>query len=565
MFGLETRTWGSWLVLALLSAWLLLPALAPTQVEGFSASIAALGTHVANGSLTSFQASQPFVTEYFTLTKLGAVLGIAGTVGVIGGDGTSAFRLLMIGGLVLLLVSSAILIKRWAETLWLVACGTLVLMPGVFESGFFFNDNVPAAGLLAAAFAAFRPARSSGWSVVSGVLFGLAAATRIDLVILCAAVPLIALREQDTRRAVTSTAIVGAAAIATLFMCFAVLGTTPFDGLRVGGVAVALWQRHGTLQYQLALLLPFASVAGFVLLLFGAASVIRERNLLRTALLVGMPVFANLLLAGKIWEVRQFLQLTPFLGTLVAIGVGRLAEDWKSGRRSLPFAVGALALAGLFAPPTFIYLKDGPREMLGRVPGITLWQRWQDRNDAGIAAIGHVISTTAPGQTRALIADQWDEDRYAHLELVRQGYVAARVPAACRPVATVWQGGDRRVVHLTLQQSFVPYWEMIQADRLRSLARPCLASIAPSATLLLTTAARAEWIFGKDVAERATGAQVDPRLTALGYSPLVAIPLDAARLDRLETVFRTNAPVSTKVPTVAEGMASTVPRTHLLD
>jgi len=71
-------------------------------------------------------------------------------------------------------------------------------------------------------------------------------------------------------------------------------------------------------------------------------------------------------------------------------------------------------------------------------------------------------------------------------------------------------------------------------------------------------------MFGRTVAEHALREMVDPRLTAIGYSPLVGIPLDATRLDDLERVYRQNAATAEPRPTVAEGMASTVKRTRLL-
>jgi hypothetical protein len=556
--------WAGWLIVGILSAWLIWPAFFPVHVEGFSASIVALGTHFAEGSMADFLPSQPFNTEYFTLTKLGAVMGVAGLVHAFGIDGTVAIRLLMWGGLLLLLAGSAVLMKRWASTSWLVVCASLALMPGVFESAFFFNDNVPAAGVMSVALALFRPARGVLGSVFCGLLMGVAVAARIDLVVLCAAIPLIALAEQEPRAAAATTAIVAAVTIATIFLVFAIAGSTPFDALHVGAIAVELWARPAGLANQLALLITFAGLAGLILLLLGASTLFRQGAWLRVALLVGIPLLLNLILVGKMWEVRQLLALTPFFGALVAIGINRLAIDFREGQRLLPVVVGLTELVCLFAPASQIYVKDGPRESFGRIEGIGLWRAWQQSVENDMSRIGGVVAAAQPNTTLAIIADQWDEDRYAHLELLQHGYRSVASTPLCSKVASTMQRGNRRIVHITLQQTFVSYWEAIQADRLQNLVLPCLNAERPGATVLLVGEVRAGFMFNQAVMRKLGAASADPRLFAAGYTPILAIPLDADRLVRVEQVYRENDPTRGNRFSITQGMATTAPRTNLL-
>lgn len=556
--------WAGWLFIGLLSAWLIWPALFPVHVEGFSASIVALGTHFAKGSLADFLPSQPFNTEYFTLTKLGAVMGVAGLVHAFGIDGTVAMRLLMWGGLLLLLAGSAVLIKRWSATSWLVVCASLVLMPGVFESAFFFNDNVPAAGVMTAALALFRPASGVLGSIFCGLLMGVAVAARIDLVLICAAIPLIALAEQKPRAAAATTAVVAAITIATIFSVFAIAGSTPFDALRVGTIAVDLWARPGGLTNLIVVLITFAGVAGLFLLVLGTSTLFRQGAWLRVALLVGIPLLLNLALVGKIWEARQLLGLTPFFGALVAIGVNRLALEFREGRRLLPAAVGLTQLVCLFAPASQIYMKDGPRELVGRLEGIGLWRTWQRSVDNDMARIGAVVAAAAPDATLAIIADEWNEDRYAHLELLQRGYRPVASTPLCSKVASTMQRGNRRIVHITLQQTFVSYWGEIQADRIQDLVLPCLNAERPEKIALLVGEVRAGFIFDDAAMRQPIAASSDPRLVAIGYAPILAIPLDAARLAHVEQVYRENNPTRDGRFSVSQAMATTALRTDLL-
>ncbi len=552
----------AWLALAVLGTWLAWPVLFAVHVEGFSASIVALGTHLANGTMNAFSPSQPFNTEYFTLTKLGAVLGIAGLERAFGLGGADAMRVLMWGGFALCVAGSAALIRRWSGAPWAIVCAVLLLMPGLFESAFFFNDNVPGAGLMIAALALFRAEREPARWQVTGVLIGLGVAVRIDMVLVCTAIPLIALETQGWRRGMVATAAVGAVAVAVVFIMFAFVGATPFDAVRAGAIAVDLWQRPGSLFYQFVLMIPFCGVAGLLLVLLGIGGAVRSGGRMRTLLLFGVPLLVNLALIGKVWEVRQLLVLTPFFGTLAALGIVRLVADFRAGNRIVPVTVAALAAAAMVAPPTWLYMKDGPRAVVGRIGGIAIWRSWQTEVDRDFATISTLVPRELAPGTVSILTDQWDEDRYLHLVLVDSGVTFIRSPrdSACAYVASV-AAAPVTVQHITVQQSFVPYWQDIQADRLHTLVSRCLArAFAPQRIFLLARADRMAIFFGKgDVIGSRT---VDPRLTAVGYAPIVGMELDAARLARLETVYRRN---STADPhqTVVSGMAATRARTDL--
>jgi hypothetical protein len=530
----------AWLALTLPAAWFLSPALDPVHVEGFTGSIVALGLHLANGTLGAFDPGQPLNAEYFGLTKLGAVLGVAGLAGL-GMSGDAAMRLLMWIGFALLLGGSMRLIREWSGAPWWAGALALLLMPGVAESAFFFNDNVLSAGLFALALALFFARQGVAASIAAGVLIGLAVAVRTDTIILSLAVPLMAAERQGvTAGAVRSSVIAGLAAVATLFALFAPFGATPFDALKIGSVAVSTWDRPPDFARHALELAYFGGIPAGLLAAFGVLALMRERRWLRLGLLAGLPALFNLALLGSLWEVRQFLALTPFLGALVALGIMRLVEEGRARRWTLPLALAVTTLLVWAGPLKVQMLADGPRALVGRVHGIPLWKNWQESVRQDFRAIDGAIGAATPGAPVVLISDNWNEDRYLHLRLVESGFGpgAAALPAPCAAIGEAMRKGGRTVVHLRLQHGFVPYWAELQADRLERFAMPCIQAVRPERVLLLGPAGRLEELVGAERLRHVRAPWIDPRLTEMHLSPTVAVELSPELLTQFAAAYR---------------------------
>ncbi|MCW3848028.1 hypothetical protein OF829_12330 [Sphingomonas sp. LB-2] len=508
----------AWLALAALAAWLWSPALHPVHVEGFSASIVALGVHLAQGTLADFFPSQPLNAEYLGLTKLGAVLGIAGLV-KLGLTGEAAMRLLMAAGGLLLVGGSARLVRYWTGAPWLLAAAVLLLIPGIAESHFFFNDNVPAAGLLIAALALFCDRQTALATIATGVLIGLAIAVRTDLILVAPAIFLIAWERQPLRQAILATAIAAGSAIATLWIIYAIVGASPLDALRIGAVAVDLWDRPGDFQRQFQSLLLFLGLPALVLYLFGLVAEASLRDWKRLALLLGIPLFMNLALAGKLWEVRQLLPLTPFLAAIAARGALKLIADWKEGRRVPPAIIAAAMLAILIAPPAIVYPADGPRAVIGRVTAIPLWWDWQARVRGNFALLDRLIADGTP----IIVTDYWDEDRYLHLRLVEQGYRAGPQIPACAAIGQSMSKDGRTILQLSPHQTFLPNAGALYTPRLAELALPCLRAAGAKA-ILVTDSGRAARLLHPETA---------PRMTRPRDATFAAIPATPEILTRL--------------------------------
>lgn len=525
--------WVPWAGLLLAAIILLEPALRPVHVEGFSASMVALGLHVAQGTVPDFLPSAPFTADYFGLTKLGVVLAIAGLSPVIDGDLT--MRVLMWVGTILLLAGSALLIRRWSGGPWLTAIAVLLLMPGIVESSYFFNDNVPAAGLLMTALALLSPPASWLRSLIAGLLIGAAVAIRTDLVLIAAPTVLLILTErQRLKVAALHASLAAGAALVMLFGLFILVGTTPLDALRAGAHAVELWDRPTNMWRQAGMFVYFCGPPAFFLFLVGVGKLVRERQWRRLALGVGVPLFVNLVLFGKMWEARQFLALAPFIGLPVAIAIRLILDDVRAGRRVAAIAATLLVAVSLFAPAGGLIISDGPRLLNGRIAGLGLWHRWQAGVRADFERINAAIDTAPMHRTSAILTDGWNDDRFLHLELVRRGFHRVALPAACGSIAEGMQRGNVMIAQITLRASFVLDWPFLQPERFERLALPCLAALRPERVLILGNEDRiALW----HPAPPAPGA-ADPDLQAAGVSRIVWAPMDRSAFLALIGYFR---------------------------
>lgn len=517
-----------WTALILSAVWLCRPALSPVHVEGFSASIVALGLHLAQGTLADFYPSQPFATEYFGLTKLGAVLGVAGLAKLTGAGGDPALRLIMAAGALMMVASSAWLVRRWTGAPWMAVAAAILLAPGVAESCFFFNDNVPGTGLLLSGFVLVELARSWRATVIAGLLVGLAITVRTDLALAAPAVALILWRRFPPRAAASRTAAVAASAIAVLCACYALVGASPLDAVRVGAVAVELWSRPADLARHGLRFVLFIGAPGLLLALVGLADMAARHRWRELALASAIPLLVNLALLGKMWEVRQFLPLTPFLAIFVALGIERLHSAWRGGDRLVLLAVGGAVLVLLVAPPALTLRADGPRALMGRFRSVPAWRAWQASVRRNIDVVDAAIDSARPNETRAILTNWWNEDRYLHLRLIDRGFQAIPVPAACAATAELFVRGDRRVLHVSLQQSFVAEWAVLQPERLARRALPCLRAL-PSRPTLLADAALVRQVVRKG----------GPALPAdrLLESPFAFADLSPSRLERLALIY----------------------------
>jgi hypothetical protein len=573
--GRDSLTGAALAAAATLAAWLLLPVLTPAHLEGFTAALAALGIHAANGTLPAFDGLQPLNAEYFGLTKLGAVLAVATAVGL-GAGSDFALRLMMWIGIALLLGASAFLARRWSGARWPFVLAPLVLIPGIVESAYIYNDNVLAAGLAALGLC-FLYARHRLGFVVAGLLLGFAVLTRTDTVLIGVCVPIILFeRFGATRETAACLAVVGASAAASLMGPLAYFHSTVFDVIEVGSAAVEIWNRPTSSAYAWFTTLYFLGFPGLVLAAVGIAALARKRDKLAIARLLLPPLALLAVLFDKLWEIRQLLALTPFVCALAAIGLKALYEESGfGGRQLLRPAVAALALFCLAGPVSGSRVQDGPRVLTGRIWTIPFWRTWQQAPRHDLATLERIVRSASPAKPLVLFADEWTEDRYLHLTLLDLGYApvaTGSLAPPCRPIAELFSNGASTVLLVRLHHALVPYWREIKEERLALWALPCLRSLPPSDALFVATSAHARALMPSAQLEPAFGpAQDDPRrspaVASTSYGPIVALPLTSELQRGLSAGYRSEAaPLLRKSarprPTVRDAMEASRARTR---
>ncbi|NJO54098.1 MAG: hypothetical protein HC829_03975 [Bacteroidales bacterium] len=532
--------------LAVLGAWLLYPILYPVPVEGFSGAILGLGIHLAQGDLAGFDHVQPLHVEFFALSKLGAVLGIAGLMKGLGVDGATALKFLVWGGEALLLVSTFVLVRRWSGASPLVAAVAILLVPGAIENSFYLSENVLAAAFTTAALVCFGTGSRVLAPLIGGALFGLGVLTRPDVVFAGVAVPLLVLEHSglSRRSAVSLAAAAVGGALTWLGPLFA-LGVTPFDILKIGNHTIQLWSHPVSYPRHIREFVTFVGLPAGVLATIGMVALIRQRALLRLAVLLGPIILVNAVFAGMLWQSRQALNLTPFVVTLTAIGVMQLLPSPTAGRLGLwARGAAAAAIAAILFVPSRVGYDDGPRHYWGRVQSVVYWRDWQRGVAAEMATIRGVVETDRPG-LRVIITDNWNPDRYVHVALVDAGFraqVPAQIEPACAKIAESFERGPQRILHVRIFQGFLKESLVLRHERLETLVRPCLAAISPVETVLVTS----EDILGimqggTDVAmlwPAPTNGIVENLLQRMfppKPSTITALAVDAAVLDRMST------------------------------
>lgn len=530
----------AWVALAAIAAWLLHPLLTPAHVEGFSASIVSLGLHIARGDIGSYDLVHATNLEFFGLSRLGTSLTVALFASLPGVGGDGAMRATMLLGLALLVGGTWILARRWTRADPLVIAAAMLLVPGLAEGAFFYNDNLLSAGLATVALAVVVSRAGLPSTAAAGLLYGFAVLARTDAVLLAPAVAL-AMFERDglARRTWLRGAVFGLSAIVPYAGILAAFGATPFDVLHISSYAVTLWD-HGPLPWkQRRELMVFVGIPAMVLGALGLVRLMLDRRWLRLAMLAGVPALFNVVYYGKLYQSRQALPLAAFVVVLAVIGWQWLSTLERPRHASLVarFAVAAMVAFVLAGPVSRDRMDDGPRVATGRITGTVYWRRWQGavrRNFRDLNALADMSGTPA---TAAIITDSWNADRYLHLALLQQGYqVIPPTGTACARTAELFGRGDQRVLHVRVHEPMLPSDAKLRPERFDAYVAPCLAATHPARLFFLGPVPELAERFGDAMT---TDWMVHEQLTFArsGYTPEVGVMIDEPALRQLRRSY----------------------------
>jgi hypothetical protein len=534
------------LAVAVVGAWLLHPILTSPHVEGFSASIVSLALHINAGRVADYDRLHPANLEYFTLSRLGIVSWMSMLTGALGVSGEWAMRLTTWIGFAALAASSFILTRRWANASSLASIVALLLIPGLAESSFFYNDTLFAAALSVTALAVIGTSPSIVVTTVSGVLFGAAIVARLDAILLAPAVMLIGYDQHGLGQAFWTRALVFTIAVLIpVVLIPAALDTSILDVVAVTRHAVGLWDFSRPSQHARELSL-FLGIPAAILVSLGCLGLARGRDYLRLMLLVGVPMLFNVVAFGKILQARQLLPLTPFLAALLVLGWQHVSSAPPArDATALKRTVVVVCCLAWVSPMFVVRVSDGPRAPYGRLWTPVLWRHWQEAAKGDQAAI-RTLARNPRHDSTVVVTDTWDGDRYLHLALQETGYHIVEhsdASSPCSKTAEEFARGDRRVLHIRLHQPFLPNWRALAALRLDTWGIPCLARWKQERVILLAPLEQWEWsnsdsTIGVLAAARQSALE---QIAEARYSPQLAIEVRASEVPSRSEAYRRQA------------------------
>lgn len=475
-------------VLGLL-AWFTLPVAHGHYNEGFQTIVVMNALAVLHGGLHEVDLLYPMVNDFFVASRLGASLVLAGLL-KLGMEPVQAFRLLMLVSLAGLVAANAVLLARRYGVHPVLACLPALLFPGLFESAWFFNDNVLSAALSSAAIALFWIRPQLWATATSAVLWGLAIACRTDAVLLAPAFAVLLWFELPTWGERVRHALVAGLVVAVVpVLVYASVGLSVFDILPLTRRATAAWARKDPYYRLLHPVLKGFAPPGLLMLAIGAASIVWRRQWREILLCLVAPLLYAVAYGRMLTEVRYLLPLTPFFSILMVEGARAV---FRAAPRARTWGVAAFGVAAAlcFLPPVMLphprlwFLStdnDMPRPSVGRLwsPVLSMW--WNGKLRDGYEALSAaVLAAAAPGGTGIVVSTRWTPDHSVDLILRQHGFtgVRATVPTSCAELGEVFTRGDARVMHL---RPHIPILPLERASvTWQALGLPCLRDLGLS-------------------------------------------------------------------------------------
>ncbi|MBS0422261.1 MAG: hypothetical protein JSR66_31440 [Proteobacteria bacterium] len=499
--------------------WLLWPALTAVHVEGVSAQLQSQALILARtGSISAHDPYLALVTEYIFLKCLGVVDLLALLQSALGMTGDSAFRLLTIASLAVLLIASVSFARRRGNVTIAAALAALILTPGIPDSAFFFNDNVVSAAFAALSLALARPDASGGRYLLSGLCAGMAGLCRLDGILAFPLLLGVVFVDRVTVSVTVRRLVALAAGLSIVLGVSAVVnGATLIDSLWIYRFFSYARQIGFDLRWNLFALAYFFGMITPFLLLIGIArdnrTGISTRRWLDAAFFCAYPL---LLCVFAVCTGREVRYLFPLLAPIIALHGGRGIE-WLVEQARMPaaerktallIAAAAVMVVALIAPPSVVSISDGPRMLVGRLWSPVSWWRWQRVVDESMSRVSALTRELDREPTPLVITTSWNGEFFVHLRLLELGYdnsTAAAVFPGCDGFS-VYTRGEHRILHLRLHNEFylVPYDHTAYGALTAARAAECPAANKVSNTWVNTFGSKGDkWI--------------DPDLMGFGY------------------------------------------------
>jgi hypothetical protein len=498
-----------WMIAALagfglLALYMLSPALTSTHPEGFTGLIQLDAIAANQHLLDRADLTYPVQVEYFYMTRQGVVLLLRGLMDLTGTTGDSLFRMLTIVSFAVFLATTALVARRHSALSWPAILGSMLLIPGVFELGFYFSDNVVsvAFGMLGAALlpapSGLAPppgaARvSAGW-VARGLLAGgalaMAMLCRTDsLLLLLLAAGLMWLDQQPWQRFILLGVAVGAGLLAVLALSWAISGTTIFQAVEIGQFFDHLHGGARSKLIQASIFGLFFGPAGLLLVAIGVTRSVKEETWQRLFVLCVLPIPVLLVALRGATELRQIYPLlAPFIVVQCGLGIEWVWAALQSENRNrtrLAHAIVAATVLAWVLPPIFVPVRDGPRALVGRIWSPPMWLSWQAMVNKSLGDADLLLAKAGQVPRLVAVTNHFNSDHYLQLRAWQNGWRPLRDTETkdhC-PGSQIWSKDGHELVQVRLEDPYsivqLTFEQFIALQLSQALKCPAVVGGAP--------------------------------------------------------------------------------------
>lgn len=473
----ERKTLVLWVLVLGLILFALSPALSRSHVEGFTYL-----TETMSLLAPDFASAEPLwgaALSYFYLSRPGIIWAMAPLSALAPGAG---YNILMWIALPIFLCSLVVVTKLWSKSSWLASVATLLFLPIVLDTNFFFNDSLPAAALSFCGIALLLWTPRLFGIFCAGAFLSLAILFRLDQILLLPLMCVLAvIRGPILLGAVVRfTALVLGFAIvhfgmwviepdaANLLMRIKVVSTSELLWGRANPPALVQTVRDlSAFTVAVGIGLP-AIIVGIVVVKHRARNAwtglsgLFDRGFVLWVLLLTYPVAIYAVTLGKYYDPRGFLTMVPMLAPLTAVGLdcwvfSPLKKKVRNGI-SKHILLATVLSAPLFVPgvpllqallPVLNESENAPPSLTGRIWYGDSWRDWQGSFTDLEADQMRLLSVAiaAPSPT-IVVTTNWTEDRALQNVIAVAGLRPTESQiAACTPASEVWAHRDGALIY----------------------------------------------------------------------------------------------------------------------
>jgi hypothetical protein len=420
----------------LLVAYLVSPLFSSVHVEGFTAQIESISYLYSINNQYQHDSFYPLVTQFIYETRLLVIQLLALIYKALGNIGDSAFRILTIISFIIWIASSIIFtknlqFKKLPRLHWFYALLALTLTPGIFELGFYFNDNIVSAAFAVLSLSLLTISISNRILILSALLFSLATLSRIDAVFIAPLlVTMIIIKSENSNKILTSFIIYTISTLTIYVIAWFLTGFTLIDSFIVAQAFILDISYFKNLVvtkfYFLGLLIVIPIFIGIIF--FIKKSITEKKSWYAIAGLVVYPIIL-FIFAPKATETRYiFPLLAPIIAYFGGMGlefIATVSANKASKHKVLANSFWLIIVLIALLPPLATQFKDGPRSVItGRLWTPMLWKDWQASVDTSFYQIKSKISLleNTPGD-HLIISLHYNDEYFTRLSLMQNGYI----------------------------------------------------------------------------------------------------------------------------------------------